>query len=205
LSRKHKLPSLPRIKPEHDFQQSTLQENLKAPSSSYGHALIKTDDPQELYIPLNELIYCLKPESRDAAKAFYWVSWILAYGSQYKKQHKQIFLCGYRPNQFIDDKFSRYVIWLLWEAVLDATKNSQQAGLLLPYIDALFKFHCLRWTPTVLKSRLCFLTTAILFVCESTTLDIHYPVPQNILIVQGVIQNIPDWISAIIQTQRSFS
>jgi len=205
LSRKHKLPSLPRLKPEHDFQQITIQENLKSPSANYGRSLIKEEDPIELYIPFNELVYCLRSETRDTSKAFYWVSWILAYSSQYKKQNKIVLQCAYRHNQFIDDKYARFVIWLLWEAVIDASRKSPQSGLLSPYIDALYKFHCLRWNPGVLKSRLCFLITAIQFVCESTTLDIHYSIPQNILLVQDVIQNIPQWISAIIQTQRTFS
>jgi len=205
LCRKHKLPSLPRLKPEHDFQQITLQENLKSPSANYARHLIKDEDPMELFIAFNELVYCLRPETRDTTKAYYWVSWILAYSSIYKKQNKIVLQCALRPNQFVDSKYSRFVIWMLWDAVIDASRSSPQAGLLSPYIDALYKFHCLRWNPGVLKSRLCFLITAIQFVCESTTLDIHYSVPQNILVVQGVIENIPQWISAIIQTQRTFS
>jgi hypothetical protein len=205
LCRKHKLPSLPRIKPEHDFQQITLQENLKSPSANYARALIKNDDPMELYIPFNELVYCLRSDTRDTTKAYYWISWILAYASQYKKQSKNVLECSPRPNQFVDIKYSRFVIWLLWEAVIDASRVSPQSGLLSPYIDALYKFYCLRWNPTNQKSRLCFLVTAIQFICESTTLDIHYSIPQNVLIVQGVIENIPEWISAIIQTQKTFS
>ena len=205
MCRKHKLPLLPRIKPEHDFKQITVQENLKSPSANYGRSLLKTDDPFELFIPFNELVYCLRSETRDSSKAFYWISWILAYSSQYKKQTKQILVCGYRGNQYIDEKFGRYVVWLLWDAVLDAAKNSPQSGLLAPYMDAFFKLHCLRWSPSALKHRLCFLICAVLFVCESTTLDIHYSVPQNISVVHGVVENIPQWISAIIQTQRTFS
>ena len=165
LCRKHKLPLLPRIKPDHDFKQITLQENLKSPSANYGRALIKQDDPVEFYVAFNELVYCLRPESRDSTKAFYWVSWILAYSSIFKKQNKRPVVCAYRSNLFIDDKFCREHIWLLWDAIHDAARSSPQSGTLAPYIDALFKFHCLRWTPSVLKSRMCFLVTAILFVC----------------------------------------
>jgi hypothetical protein len=97
------------------------------------------------------------------------------------------------------------VIWMLWEAVLDASKKSVQAGVLEPYMDALFKLHCLRWTPSLMKNRLCFLNTAILFVCESTTIDIHSPVPHDLATVQNVVINIPQWILAIIQTKKTFS
>jgi hypothetical protein len=49
---------------------------------------MKDDDPVELYVPFNELVYCLRAESRDFTRALYWVAWILKYASQFKKQNK---------------------------------------------------------------------------------------------------------------------
>lgn len=205
LCRKHKLPSLPKITPTHDFQQITIQENLKAPSANYARHIVKNDDPMEIYIPFNEFIYCMRPETRDFTKALYWVAWILKFSKQYKKDTKNALTCATRLNNFIDGKFCNLVIWLLWDGVMDAARNSPQAGVLAPYLDALYKLHCLRWNPGVLKQRLSFLVTAILFICESTTLDIHYAVPHDITTVHGLVENIPQWIQAIIQTQRTFS
>lgn len=203
--RKNKLPPLPKIKPEHDFQHITIQENLKAPSANYGRHISLKDDPLEIYIPLNELAYCLRPESRDLTRALYWTAWLLKYASQCKKQNKTELVCNIRSNPYVDDKYAHHIVWLLWDTVLDAAKNSPQAGLLEPYTDALFKLHCLRWNPAVLKNRICFLVTAMVFVCESTTLDIHYKVPQDILTIQQLITNIPQWIQAILQTQKTFA
>jgi hypothetical protein len=203
--RKNKLPPLPKIKPEHDFQQLTIQENLKSPSANYGRHITLRNDPLEIYIPLNELVYCLRPESRDITRALYWSAWLLKYASQCKKQNKIDLTCNSRTNSFIDDKHSTHVIWLLWDVVLDSAKNSPQAGLLEPYTDALFKLHCLRWNPSVLKNRLPFLQTAMLFICESNTLDIHYKVPHDITTIQNLVSNIPQWIQAILQTQKTFA
>lgn len=205
LCRKNKLPHLPKITPEHDFQQITLHENLKSSSANYARHISRNEDPLELYIPLNELVYCLRSDNRDSSKALYWCSWMLKYASQYKKQNKDNLVCAFRDNQYISDKDGRHVIWMIWEAVLDAAKTSPQAGVLAPYIDSLFKLHCLRWTPTNLKNRTCFLITAIQFICESTTLDIHYSVPHDVLTVQKVVENIPQWILAILQTAKTFS
>ena len=205
LCRKNKLPPFPKIKPEHDFQQATITENLKSTSSNYARHLSKQKDPLELYIPLNEIVYCLRPEVRDVTRALYWVSWILKYAKQYKKQNKQDLVCSPRANDYIEAKLFSQPIWLIWDAVLDGSKSSPQSGLLSQYIECLYKIHCLRWTPSLLKSRLCFLIVAIQYVCESTTLDIHYGVPQNISVVQQVVGNIPQWIQAIIQTQKTFS
>jgi hypothetical protein len=205
MCRKNKLTPLPKIKPEHDFLQITLTENLKAPSANYAKPLVKETDPIELYVPYNELVYCLRAESRDFTRALYWTAWMLKYASAFKKQNKVDLVCANRLSNMVDDKHSHLVIWMIWEAVLDAARHSPQSGTLAPYIDAVYKAHCLRWSPSVLKQRTCFLITAILFICESSTLDIHYTVPHDIVMVHKLIENIPQWISAIIQTQKTFS
>lgn len=205
MCRKNKLTPLPKIKPEHDFLQITLTENLKAPSASYAKHLVKESDPIELYVPYNELVYCLRPESRDFTRALYWCAWILKYASQFKKQNKTDLVCATRLSNMVDGKYSHMAIWMIWEAVLDAAKHSPQSGTLAPYIDAIYKAHCLRWSPTSMKQRVPFLITAVLFICESNTLDIHYSVPHDIVQVHKLIENIPSWISAIIQTQKTFS
>ena len=205
LCRKAKLPSLPRIRPDHDFQQLVIQENLKAPSSMYARSLMKQEDPMELYVPVNEFAYCLRPETRDAIKALYWVSWILAYASKYHTDTKHYLVCGYRSNDYVEEKFLRSPIWIIWSVVLEATRTSPQTVVLTPYVDALYKMYCLRWSKGDLKKRIPFLINCILFICESTTLDIHYTVPHNIGTVQDIVTNIPQWIEAIIQTQKTFS
>ena len=203
--RKNKLPVFPKIRPEHDFQHLTIQESLKAPSANYGRSVSLKDDPLEIYVPMNELVYCLRPETRDLTRALYWTSWMLKYASQCKKQNKVDFLCNARPNPFVDDAYAHNIIWMLWEVVLKASEDSPQAGLLKPYMDALFKLHCLRWTPSVLKSRIPFLINAMMFVCESTTLDIHAKFPHDISLVHALTTNVPQWISAILQTKRTFA
>lgn len=204
LCRKQKPLSFPKIKPEHDFQQITIEEMLRAPSSSYGREIALGEDPLELYVPINELVYSMRPEARDIMRALYWCAWILKYTSV-KKKEKQEVICAYRGNQFIEDKFGRHPIWLIWSIVLEAVKKSPQSNLLNPYIDSLFKMYCLRWNPSNMKSKNLFLISAIIFVCESITLDIHTKVPADFHSIQQVTSNIPQWILAIIQTKKTFS
>jgi hypothetical protein len=205
MCRKHKIPSLPRIKPEHDFNQITIQENLKSPSANYARHLAKENDPLELYIPFNELVYSLKAESRDIARALYWSAWILSYAKHFKQQRKEALVCHPRPNQFIDDAGSTHIVWMMWDAIHDAVKHSPQSGILHAYIDSMFKMYCLRWASGNSKQRMCFYISSILFICESTSLDIHTAVPSDVSKVHAVVENIPQWISAILQTQKTFS
>ena len=204
LCRKQKILSFPKIKPEHDFQPLTIQETLKAPSSNYGREIALGEDPLELYVPLNELVYSLRPETRDMMRALYWCAWIMKYASQ-KKKEKQELLCAFRGNSFADSKFGRNPIWMIWNAVIKSATISPQAGLLNPYIDSIFKLYCLRWTPGNMKSRNIYILCAIAFICESTTLDIHSKVPADIHTIHQVVGNIPQWILAIIETKKTFS
>jgi hypothetical protein len=205
LCRKSKLPSLPRIKPDHDFQPLVIQENLKSPSSTYARSILKTEDPMELYIPVNEFMFCLRPETRDSIRGLYWASWILAYASKFKADKKTHLVCAYRSNDYVEDKYLRSPVWILWSVIHETTRTSPQSGTITPYIEALYKMYCLRWGQGDLKKRLPFLITAVLFICESTTIDIHYAVPHNISTVQDVVTNIPQWIGAIVHTQRTFA
>ena len=201
LCRKQKPLAFPKIKVEHDFQPLTIQENLKAPSPNFAKHIAAPNDPLELYVPMNELVYCMS--AKDCIRAFYWTAWIMKYASQ-KKKEKVEFICAHRGNSFIDDKFGNLPIWMIWSIVLDAAKTSPQAGLLNPYMDALFKLYSLRWNPGVAKARNVFLLAAITFVCESSTLDIHYKVPGDFHTIQTVVANIPQWILAILQTKKTF-
>ena len=195
LTRKAKLPSLPVIKPPHDFSPVVIQENLKAPSNSYARTIMKQEDPMELYVPINEFAYCLKSETRDSIRAIYWVAWILKYASKYKEDQKTYLICAYRSNDYVEEKFLRSPIWILWAVILE-NKND--------LIEALYKMYCLRWSQGDLKKRLPFLITAIIFVCESNALDTSL-VPKNIGQVQDIVQNIPEWLEAIKQTKKTFA
>jgi len=195
LTRKAKLPSLPVIKPPHDFNPIVIQENLKAPSNSYARTIMRKEDPMELYVPINEFAYCLKPETRDSIRALYWVSWILKYAAKYKEDQKTYLICAYRSNDYVEEKYLRSPIWILWAVVLESTNST---------IEALYKMYCLRWSQGDLKKRIPFLITAIIFVCESNALDTSL-VPKNIGQIQDIVQNIPSWIEAIKQTKKTFA
>jgi hypothetical protein len=174
LCRKSKLPPLPKIKPEHDFLPDVIQENLKAPSASYGRIIVRQEDPVDLYVAVNELMFCLRPETRDAERALYWMRWIMKFESQWFTEHnKQRLQCAFRSNDYVEDKYLRHPIWLIWTAVLENARTSPQHSLIYPYIDALYKMYCLRWTVGDLKKRIPFLVNAIYFVCESNSLDVH--------------------------------
>ena len=199
LCRKVKLPSLPTIKPTHDFDPVTIQESLKAPSSLYGKLVLRRDDPVSVAVPVNEICYCLRQDVRDVSRALYWMAWSYAYAREIKKQTKQALLFANRSDEFVSATNGNHMVWLFWECV------RKQAGTgTRPYIDKLYRMYCLRWAPSDAKARQSLLTTAVVLVCEGLTIDAS-PVSGQTLAVSTVLNGIPGWIDAITRMQQSFS
>lgn len=199
LCRKNKLPSLPTIKPTHDFDAVTIQETIKAPSTLYGKLVLRRDDPLSMAVPMNELCYCLRPDVRDAARALYWMAWIYAYCREHKKQTKSALTFADRSDEFVSMEHGRHVVWMLWDAV-----RKQAQPVARQYLEVLYKMYCLRWSPSDAKARQSLLSAALLLVCEGLTLDTS-PVTGQTLQISQILNGVPGWIDAIVKTRQSFS
>lgn len=199
LCRKNKLPTLPTIKPAHDFDPVTIQESVRAPSTLYGKLVLRRDDPLTVAVPVNEICYSLRSDVRDVVRALYWMSWIYAYSREFKKQSKQQLLFANRSDDFVAAEHGHHVAWLIWDCVRKQAQNNVK-----PHLEAIYKMYCLRWSPSNAKERQPLLTAAIVLVCEGTTLDTS-PVSSETLAVANVLSGIPGWIDAIIRMQKSFS
>jgi hypothetical protein len=199
LARKNKLPSLPTIKPAHDFDSITVQESIKAPSTLYGKLILRKEDPMLIAIPINEFSYCLRQDIRDTTRALYWMAWVYAYAREHKKQTKQALVFADRSDEYVATQYGRHVAWVFWDAI-----RKQMGASARPYVDVLYRMYCLRWTPSDAKSRQPLLTTALLLVCEGVSIDTT-PVSGETLEVAAVVNGIPGWIDAITRMQKSFS
>jgi hypothetical protein len=200
LSRKQKPITLPTIKPEHDFDPTTIRENVRATSQHFGDGILKPEDPYELAIPVNEL--CFSIQTRDTLRSLYWINWILKFASEKKKQSKQALAISPRAEPLIPEKYNRNLVWLFWDIV---KRYSAQSGILPPYIDALEKMYCFRWEPGQAGSHKTFLITAIVFLTEAQSLDIREPAKKQELEIATILNGIPRWLETIQATRNSFS
>jgi hypothetical protein len=199
MCRKNKLPSLPTLKPAHDFDPVTIQESLRAPSQMYGRLVLRRDDPLPVVTPLNEFVYALRSDVRDTGKALYWISWVYAYCREHKKQTKETLVFSDRSDEYVPTAHGRHVVWIFWEAV-----RKQALPATRQYVDALHRMYCLRWSPSDAKSRQSLLSAAVVLVCEGVTLDTT-PVSGESLAVAKVLEGVPGWLDAIQRTSQSFS
>ena len=199
MCRKSKLPSLPTMKPAHDFDPVTIRESLKAPSSLFGRLVLRPQDPLPSAVPINEFVYCLRPDVRDLVRCLYWMSWTLAYAREHKKQTKENLIFADRSDEFVLAAHGNHIVWLFWDAVRKQTPAHTR-----PVIEVLYKMYTLRWTPSEAKSKQPLLVAAIVLVCEGTTLDSTI-VSGETAAVSSLLAGIPTWIDAITRMQKSFS
>jgi hypothetical protein len=199
LCRKNKLPTLPSIKPQHDFDPITIRESLKAPSTLYGKLVLRRDDPISVSVPINEFVYCIRQDVRDTTRALYWMAWIYAYAREHKKQTKQQLILANRSDEYVSVAHGNHLVWIFWDAI---QKQAQPAAK--QYIEVLYRMYSLRWSPSDAKSRQPLLTTAVLLVCEGSTIDTT-PVTSESLEIANVLNGIPAWLDAITRMQKSFA
>ncbi len=200
LCRKQKPLTFPRIKEDHDFETTTIRENLRATSQHFGSGILLAEDPYELAIPVNEL--CFSIQSRDTIRSLYWTAWIFAFARLKKKQSKQALSITPRVSQLIPEKYARNLVWLVWDIIHKYTGHS---GFLKTYIECIEKMYCLKWEPSVARQRQTFLISALIFLTEGHALDIREPAKKSETDVSSVMEGIPKWLEVIQQTRNSFS
>lgn len=120
LSRKRKLESLPKLK-QSDFSIQQFKTKLESNNNNDIKHILKENDPSEIRIAANELLYQLS--NRNLNKALYWLSWILEWEKIHIKKYK-IFKVSSRNYEGIDNKFSNNIIWLVWDIINFVKKAS---------------------------------------------------------------------------------
>jgi len=196
-SRKQKPITLPTIKLPHEFEPTTVRENLRATSQHFSTGILKPEDPYELAIPVNELCYCI--QTRDTLRSLYWIAWILAFAREKKKESKQSLAISPRTGTLIPEKYARNIVWLFWDII------HKYEGHLSPYVAALEKMYCFNWEPSAARPHLPFLLSAVVFLTEAQSLDTREPAKQNELEISTVLSGIPRWLDTIQATRNSFS
>lgn len=120
LSRKRKLETLPKLK-QSDFNIKVFKTKLESNNNNDIKHILKENDPSEIRIAANELLYQLT--NRNLNKGLYWLSWILEWEKIHIKKYK-IFKVSSRSYEGIDSKYSNNIIWLVWDIINFVRKAS---------------------------------------------------------------------------------
>ena len=150
-----------KINKQTDYDLTKLQERLTAPNINYINPIYKDDDPKELFIPVNELIYAV--ETNNQINIFYWIEWILEYELRLKKEHKN---CIAETRLYAPTEFRHDIIWIIWDIIFYYCKNNTllqshyikftndtQKALKLKIISNLLELFIIRYNSNVKRRR----------------------------------------------------
>jgi hypothetical protein len=161
-NKKHSFQGI-KINKNEEYDITHMSNKLKAPSVSYAQTFYRKDDPKELFIAINEFAYHISPDSNNGLQACFWLEWIMEFQSICTKK-KEKCLCERRTSISVDDKFQMDPIWILWEIIIDNSKNID--NIKIKILNSILKLYCLKYTPSVKKKRRYLIYYAISILTE---------------------------------------
>lgn len=178
-----------KINREEEFDMTQMTERLKAPSVKYIEPIFKKEDPKELFIAVNEFAYNICNERKNMLSACYWIEWVVEFDAICKKR-KEFCYCERRQFINVEKKYSRDIIWILWDALLyyNSLLNNTYINKLM---DALLTLFSIKYTTASCKKRRYLLYFAVAILTENV------PTGIELTTNKGVIQNVVEKINQV--------
>ena len=86
----NKKPAFEIIKMKGDeFSMTALSSKLKAPNVNYAKTIFRQNDPNEIYICMNELAFQLSDKDKNLLKSCYWIEWLIEFDTICRKKNNQ--------------------------------------------------------------------------------------------------------------------
>jgi hypothetical protein len=173
-SKKINIPKIPKIY-ESDFDVINIQNKLQAKDTHSIDRIFKNNDPIELRIPINELIFHIK--NKNLNNSIYWLTWIIEYDKKISKKEKNL-ICNSRNIDKIDDKYKTDISWLIWNAIFCCCQNSNY----IDQIKYLYQIYKINFTKSKKRSRVSIFIHSILFLIEHVDNSIPLKSREDIII-----------------------
>jgi hypothetical protein len=185
FSNKKNVISDVKLDKNNSFDLTCMSEKFKAPNVSYIEEIIKEDDPKELIIPINELIFNLI--NKNIISVYYWYEWIIEYENICIKKKKKC-VCenrSYAPAGNMHD-----IIWIIWDilfyysdpAIVDKkytiidsennNNNNNNNSLKHKIIKNLFELFIIKYNNNVKKKRKYIIYYAFALLVENTNFNV---------------------------------
>ena len=165
-SKKKNSYDVPKIK-ESDFDFFSLTEKLSAKNKRLGYTVFKNEDPNEIFVAINEFAWNIHHKIKDNYKANYWLEWILEYHKLCKK--KKIQKICYRRQYPVHDKYQKEMIWIIWDIIYEEAKK-RKIGL-EKIIESLIKIFCVKYQEGSKNKRKLIVYYAISLLTESYNIN----------------------------------
>jgi hypothetical protein len=164
VKRRHCFESI-NIKKE-EFEMINMTNKLKAPDVYYANSVFKKDDPKELFIAINELVYNISNDGKNTIQACYWIEWIMEF-EHICKSKKEKCLGERRSDIPVDSKFQMDIIWIIWDVLLYYSNDKNE--LIKKIMKSLMNLYCLRYnnSQSIFKKRKYLIYYAVSILTET--------------------------------------
>ena len=161
------------------FELSSMSEKFKAPNVTYIDFVLKHDDPKELIIPINEMVYNLI--SKNIIQVCYWYEWIIEYENICIKKKRK---CICENRMYAPKGHTHDLIWIIWDILfyysdpdikdkkynISTNSNSQ---LKYKIIKNLFELFIIKYNNNAKKKRKYIIYFAFTLLIEEINLSIN--------------------------------
>jgi len=158
-----------------EFDLTNISSKFKAPNIKFIETVYKEDDPKELFIPFNELIYNIT--IKNIIEICYWYEWIVEYENMCKKKKKKC-ICQartYPPNGTHND-----IIWIIWDILFyfsnpenSNTYNIQSSLIINKLIKSLYNLYIIKYKSTFKTKRKYIIYFAFSILTDNINYDIN--------------------------------
>jgi hypothetical protein len=180
------------------FELSSMSEKFKAPNVTYIDVILKSDDPKELIIPINEMVYNLI--SKNIIQVCYWYEWLIEYENICIKKKRK---CICENRTYAPQGHTHDLIWIVWDILFyysdpsitdkkyNINNNSSTNILKHKIIKNLFELFIIKYNNCVKKKRKYIVYFAFSLLIE----ELNYSI--NIIENQEAVQVIVSKINSV--------
>lgn len=168
-----------------DFELSNIRYKFIAPTIEYAESIYKNDDPKELFIPINELIYNL--EKKNIIEILYWLEWIYEYETRLNKKKIK---CFAEQRDYAPENNKKDIIWIIWDIIFYYIDNkiliNSEKKIKKKIVDSAFELFKIKYSSSTKKKR-----KSLLYYIFNVLLDNTSNIQnKNILPNDGNIENV---------------
>jgi hypothetical protein len=129
---------------------TNITDKFKAPSSHYADDVILKEDPKELSISTNELMFNLSSDCKNNINACYWIEWMVEFEIICKNKKMKL-KCERRSYFKVDSKYQMDIIWIIWDVLLK--ESERHCKLTQKIVKSLLNLFCLKYSGNCCKKR----------------------------------------------------
>ena len=183
-SRKKNSFDVPKIE-KCEYNVINISHRLNADNVHYGRKTFRKEDPQELFLAINELSWSIEKKNVNINNAIYWIEWILGFESLSKKEKKVTYQCQNR-NMPVSSNNQKDIIWMIWDVILGESRKRGQG--IKSIVEALLNLFCLKYSQGVKRKRKFLIYFSLSLLCDHVNNNIK--IANNIESTKNIIKRI---------------